>query len=234
MPRHSPKTIILCIVLIVSLQSWFDLPKRYTASLVAQTVRNPHAMWETWFSPWVGKICGEGNGYLVQYSYLEISKDRIAWQASVHGVTKSQTQLRHFHFTSLQSVQFSRSFVSDSLWPHGLQHIRPPRPSPIPRVYSTSCLLSWWCHLTISSSVVPFSCLQPFLASGSFQMSQFFTSGGHNIGISALASVFPMSIQDWFPLGPTGWISLLSMGFSVVISNTTVQKHQFFGAQLSL
>ena len=132
-------------------------------------------------------------------------------------------------------VQFSRSVVSDCLRPHGLQHARPPCPSPTPRVHSNSCLLSQWCHPTISSSVVPFSsCLQSFPASGSFQISQFFISGGQSIGVSALASVLPMNIQDWYPLGWTGWISLQSKGLSRVFSNTTVQKHQFFGVQLSL
>ena len=131
------------------------------------------------------------------------------------------------------SVQFNCSVVSDSLWPHGLQHTRPPCPSPTPGVHPNSCPLSRWCHLTISSSVIPFSpCLQSFPASGSFQMSQFFTSGGQNIGVSASASVLPMNIQNWFPLGRTGWISLQSKGLSRVFSNTTVQKHQFFSAQL--
>ena len=133
------------------------------------------------------------------------------------------------------SVQFSRSVMSNSLRPHGLQHTRPPCPSPTPRVYSNSCPLSQWCHPTISSSVVPFSsCLQSFPASGSFQMSQLFASGGQSIGVSASASVLPMNIQDLFPLGWTGWISLKSRGLSRVFSNTTVQKHQFFGAELSL
>ena len=132
------------------------------------------------------------------------------------------------------SLQFSRSDMSDSLRPHGLQHARPPCPSPTPRVYSYSCPLSRWCYPAISSSVVPFSSrLQSFPASGSFQMSQF-TSGGQSIGVSALASVLPRNIQDWFPLGWTCWISLQSKGLSRVFSNTTVQKHQFFSAQLSL
>ena len=102
--------------------------------------------------------------------------------------------------------------MSDSLWPHGLQHARTPCPSPIPRVYSNSCPLSQWCHPTISSSsVIPFSsCLQSFPASGSYPMSQFFASGGQSIAVSASLSVLPMNIQDWFPLGWTGWISLLS------------------------
>jgi len=111
------------------------------------------------------------------------------------------------------SIQSSRSVVSDSLQPHGLQHTRPPCPSPTPGVYSNSCPLSWWCHPTISSSVIPFSsCLQPFPASGSFPMSQFFTSGGQSIGVSASASVLPMNTQNWSPLGWTGWISLQSKG----------------------
>ena len=135
----------------------------------------------------------------------------------------------------MSNVQVSRSVLSDSLRTHGLQHSRPPCPSPTPWDYSHSCPLSRWCHPTISSSVVPFSsCPQSFPASGSFQMSQFFTSGGQSIGVSASAVVLPMNIQDWFPLGWTYWISLQSEGLSRAFSNTTVQNHQFFGAQLSL
>ena len=131
--------------------------------------------------------------------------------------------------------QFSHSVVSDSLPPYGLQHTRLPCPSPTPGPHSNSCPLSWWCHPAISSSVISFSsCPQSFPASGSFQMYQFFASGGQSFGISASASVFLMNIQDWFPLGWTGWISLLSKGLSRVFSSTTVQKHQFFGTQLSL
>ena len=138
-------------------------------------------------------------------------------------------------FVTISSVQFSPSVMSDSLKAHGLQHARPPCPSPTPRVYSNPCPLSRWCHPTISSSVVPFSNhLQSFPASGFFQMSQFFASGGQSTGVSALASVLPMNIQDWFPLRFTGWISLQSKRLSRVFSNTTVQKHQFFGTQLSL
>ena len=134
------------------------------------------------------------------------------------------------------SVQFSRSVVSsDFLRPHGLQHTRPPCPSPTPRVYSNPCPLSEWCHPTIASSVFPFSShFQPFPASGSSQMSQFFASGGQSIGASASASVLPMNIQDWFPLGLTALIFLQSKGLSRIFSNTTVQRHQFFSAQLSL
>ena len=129
--------------------------------------------------------------------------------------------------------QFSHSVVSDSLQPHGMQHTRLPCPSPTPGACSNSCPLSQWCHPTISSSVIPFS-LQSFPASGSFQMSQFLASGSKSIEVSASASVLPMNIQDWFPLGWTGWISLQSKGLSRVFSNTTVQRHQFFSAQLSL
>ena len=148
----------------------------------------------------------------------------------------------HFFFflgssggTSFSSVQFSCSVLSNSLRLHGLKHTRLPCPSPTPGAYSNSRPSSRWCHPTISSSVVPFSsCLQSFPASGSFPMSQFFAAGGQSIGVSASASVLPMNIQDWFPLGWTGWISLQSKGVTRVFSNTTVQKHQFFGLQLSL
>ena len=133
------------------------------------------------------------------------------------------------------AVQFSHSVVSNSLRPHGLQHVRPPCPSPTPGVYPNSCPSIRWYHPTISSSVVPFSsCLQSFPASGSFLMSQLSTSGGQSIGASVSASVLPMNIQGWFPLGWTVWISLLSKGLSRVFSNTTVQKHQSFSAQPSL
>ena len=131
-------------------------------------------------------------------------------------------------------VQFSHSVVSNTLWPHGLQHTRLPCPSPTPGACLKSCPLSRWCHPTISSSVVPFSsCLQSFPASGSFQMSQLFTSGGQSIGGSALASFLPKNTQGWSPSEWIGWISLQSKGLSRVFSNTTVQKHQFFSAQLS-
>ena len=134
-----------------------------------------------------------------------------------------------------QLAQFSCSVTSDSLRPHGLEHARFPCPSPTLRACSNSCPLSQWCHPTISSPVVNFSsCLQSFPASGSFPMSQFFTSDSQSIETSASASVLPVNIQDWFPLGWTGWISLQSKGLSRVFSNTTVQKNQFFSAQLSL
>ena len=135
--------------------------------------------------------------------------------------------------SSACSVQLSCSVVSDSLQPHGQQHARLPCPSPTPGACSCSCPLSWWCHPTIWSSVVPFfSCLQSFPALGSFLMSQFFASDDHSIG--ALASVLPMNIQDWFPLGLTGLIFLQSKGLSRVFSNTTVWRNQFLGTQPSL
>ena len=181
----------------------------------------------------------------LQYSCLENPRDKEAWWAAIYGVAQSQTQLKqlssssnclktklmstmaNIHTIKTSTVQFSHSVMSDSLWPHGLQHARLSCPSPTPGACSNSCPLSRWCHPTISSSAVSFSsCPQSLSASGSFQMSQLFTS--------ASASVLPMNIQDWFPLGWTGWISLQSKGLSRVFSNTTVRKHQFFGAQLSL
>ena len=135
----------------------------------------------------------------------------------------------------LSSIQFNHSVVSNCLRPHGLQQTRLPYASPTPRACSKSCPLSQWCHPAISSSVVPFSyCLQSFPELGSFLKSQFFASSGQSIGVSASASVLPMNIQDWFPLGLTSWISLQSKGLSRVFSNTTVQKHQFFSARFSL
>ena len=139
------------------------------------------------------------------------------------------------------SVQFSRSVVSSSLCSHGLQHAMLPCPSPTPGACSNSCPWNWWCHpsssgimMPDSSSVMLFSsCLQSFLASGSFPMSQFFASGRQNIGASASASVLPMNIQDWFPLGLTGLISLQVKGLSRIFSNTTLQKHQLFFEKLS-
>ena len=139
------------------------------------------------------------------------------------------------HPTILSSIQFSHSVMSNSLQPHGLWHVKLSCPSPTPGAYSNLCPSSQWCHSTISSSVVPFSsCFQSFSASGSFPMSPFFISGGQSIEVSASASVLPMSTQDWFPLGLTGLISLQFKGLSRVFSNTTIQKHQFFSAQLSL
>ena len=151
---------------------------------------------------------------------------RVSWTAR----SSNQSILNE-----ISSVQFSGSVMSNSLEFHELQHTRPPCPSPIPEVYPNSCPLSWWCHATISSSVIRFSSNpQSFPASRSFQMSQLVASGGQNIGVSASASVLLMNIQDWFPLGWTGWISWQSKGLSRVFSNITVQKHQFYGTQLSL
>ena len=131
--------------------------------------------------------------------------------------------------SSVQSLSHVQSFAA-----HGLQYARLPCPSPTTRAYSNSCPLSGWCHSTISSSDIPFSCLQSFPTSGSFQMSQLFASAGQSIGVSASASVLPMNTQDWFPLGWTAWIFLQTKGLSRVFSNTTVQKHQFFSTQISL
>ena len=134
----------------------------------------------------------------------------------------------------LSSVQFSHSVVSDSLQTHELQHARPPCPSPTSGVHSNSCPSRRWCHPAISSSVVPFSsCPQSIPASESFPIGQLFRRGGQSIGVSASTSVLPMNTQDWSPLGWTGWISFQSKGLSRVFSNTKVQKHQFFGTQLS-
>ena len=175
--------------------------------------------------------------YTMDY-YSAIKKNKfesvlMRWM-KLEPIIQSEVSQKDKHQYSISSVQFSCSVVSDSLRPHESQHARPPCPSPTPRVYSNSCPLSWWCHPAISSSVVPFSsCPQSLPASGSFPMNQFFTWGGQSIGISASASVLPMNTQDWSALGWTGWISLQSKGFSRVFSNTTVQKHQFFGAQLS-
>ena len=148
----------------------------------------------------------------------------------------------HRHRTQTYGFQSGRRCCSCSvpklclyLWPYGLQHARLPCPSLSPGVCSDSCPLSQWCYLTalISAALFPF-CLQSFPASGSFQMSQLFASGGQSIGVSVSTSVLPIKIQDWFPLGCTGWICLQSKRLSKVFSNSTVQKHQFFGIQLSL
>ena len=155
----------------------------------------------------------------------------MGWGTCVHRFTFFFTLFLSMGFSS---VHFSRSVVSDSLPPHESQHTRPPCPSPTPRDYSNLCPLSPWCHPAISSSVFPFSsCLLSLPASGSFPMSQLFTWGGQSIGVSALASVLTMNTQDWSPLEWTGGISLQSKELSRVFSSTTVQKHQFFGAQLS-
>ena len=148
--------------------------------------------------------------------------------------SKLNMSKNELNFSFHHSVQFSHSIMSNSLWPNEPQHAGPPCPSPTPGVYPNSCPSSWWCHPAISSSVIPFSsCPQSLPASGSFLISQLFAWDGQSIGASASASVLPINIQDWSPLGWTGWISLQSKGFSRVFSNTTIQKHQFFSAQLS-
>ena len=152
-----------------------------------------------------------------------------------HGFQGLKRKFDEPTYPSLQfsSVQFSRSVVSKALQLHGRKHARLPCPSPTPGACSNSCPLSRWCHPTISSSVVPFSsCLQSFPASGSFPVSWLCISGGQSVGAST--SVLPMNIQDWFPLGLTDWISLPSKGLSRIFSNTTVERHQFFGVQPSL
>ena len=151
------------------------------------------------------------------------------WKLWIGKVFAMYTKASKYRLT-ISSIQFSHSVMSNCLWS---QHARPPCPSPTPGVHPNPCPSSQWCHPTISSSVVPFSCPQFFPPSGSFQMSQLFTSGSQSIGVSAWTSVLPMNTQDWSPLGWTGWISLQSKGLSRVFSNTTVQKHQCFGALYS-
>ena len=169
--------------------------------------------------------------YILKSLNFLISKK---WVIIFYSVIKiNPDSIKHASLTC--SIQFSHSVMSDSLWFHELQHTSAPCPTLTPGVYPNSCPLRWWCHPTISSSVVPFSsCPQSFPASRSFQMNQLFTSGGQSIGVSDSTSDFPMNTQDWSPSGWTGWISLQSKGLSRVFSNTTIQKHQFFGAQLSL
>ena len=174
-------------------------------------------------------LCNSTHFYLDMY--------RIHWKETL-GINNNNDYLWRWQKekrTNLSSVQFSHSVVSDSLRPHEPQHTRPPCPSPTPRVYPNSCPMSWWGHPTISSSVILFSSSLPSCpALGSFPMSQFFASGGQSIVASTSTSVLPMDIQEWSPLGWTGWISFQSKGLSRVFSNTTVQKHRFFGTQLSL
>ena len=166
----------------------------------------------------------------VNYTSIKLGEKSIFWKQVL-------IFLKSVHFFSSLSVQFSLVqllVVSNSLWPHELQHTRPPCPSPTPGVYSNSCPSSRWCHPAISSSVVPFSSCPQFLsASGSFPMSQLFAWGGQSTGVSALASFLPKKSQGWSPSEWTGWTSLQSKGLSRVFSNTTVQKQQFFGTQPS-
>ena len=174
--------------------------------------------------------CGGDGNYAHYGGNMEPNKTFGSFQNSIDYREQSMYVKGEFPRPVLSLVQFSHSVMSNSLRPHGLQHTRPPCPSPTPRVYSNSCPLSRWCYPTIST-IVPFSsCLQSFPASGSFPRSQFLASDGKSIGVSASTSVLPMNIQDWFPFGWTGWISVLSRGLSRVFSNTTVQKNQFFGA----
>ena len=193
----------------------------------------------------LGKFPREGHGNQLQYSCLRIPMDRGSWRGySPWGGESDTTEAARRNSSNkpfslfylkidIQSVQFSCSVVSDSLRPHESKHARPPCPSPTPGVYSHSRPSSRWCHPAISSSVIPFSsCPQSLPASGSFLMSQLFAWGGQSTGVSASTSLLPMNTQDWSPLGWTGWISLQSKGLSRVFSNTTVQKHQFFSAQL--
>ena len=161
---------------------------------------------------------------------------QFLWEGSLgeNGYMYMYDWVPHHSIVNQLSVQFSPSVMSDSLRPHESQHARPPCPSPTPGVHWDSRPSSQRCHPAISSSVIPFSsCPQSLPAWGSFPMSQLFALGGQSIGVSALASVLPKDTQDWSPLGWTGWISLQSKGLSRVFSNTTVQKHQLFGAQLS-
>ena len=175
-----------------------------TCLFLIRLINFPYIYWPFSFLP----------SWIAFHSPLVFTTQKIAWEAS--------------------SVQFSRSVVSDSLWPHESWQARPPCPSPTPRVHPNPCPSSWWCHPTISSSVVPFFCPQSFPASGSFQMSQLSASGGQSTGVSSSASVLPMNIQGWSLLGWTGLMSLQSKGLSRVFSNTIVQKHQLFSTQPSL
>ena len=206
------------------------------ASLVAQTVKNPPAMWETWVQSlgWEDPLEKEST------THSTILAWRISWTVySPWGHTESDmtewlSLLLSLFLVNETSVQFSRSGMSNSLQPIELQQARPPCPSPTLGVHPNPCPLSRWCHSTISSSVVAFSSPQSFPASRSFQMSQLFAWSGQNIGVSASTPVLSMNTQDLSPLGWTDLISLQSKVWSRVFSNTTDQKHQFFGAQLSL
>ena len=190
---------------------------------------------------------GSNPGYCIAFDYISLDSlsgkvpqfysmtDTVEEYGPVYFMECSSVWVVLVVRVQFSSVQFSSSVVSDSLRPHEPQHARPPCPTPNTGACPNSCPLSQWCHPTISSSVIPFSSYpQSFPASGSFQMSQLFASGGQGIGASALTSDLPMNTQDWSPLGWTGWISLQSKALSRDSSNTTVQKHQFFSTQLSL
>ena len=182
------------------------------------------------------KLLSQFEGGQVEGIFLLLGVESVFLFSSLQPIRwGSPTLKRTICFTLLQFSSVQLLSYVDSLLPHEPQHARPPCPPPTPGVHPNSCPLSQWCHPTISSFVVPFSsCPQSFPASGSFQMSHLFASGSQSIRVSASASVLPMNIQDWFPLGWTGWISLQSKGLSRVFSNTTVQKHQLFCTQLSL
>jgi len=178
-------------------------------------------------------MCVHMHRILVPWPEIEPMPLAVGAWILATGLPEKSPQSGVSQFSSVQFSPVAQSCLT--LRPHGLQHARLPCPSPIPKVCSSSCPLSRWCHPTISSSIVPLSsCLQSFPASGSFPMSQFFQSGGQSIRALPSASVLPMNIQDWLLSGLIGWISLQSKGPSRVFSNTTVQKHQFFSTQLSL
>ena len=202
-------------------------------SLIAQSC--PNLCNPVDYSPPDFSVCEDSPGKNTGGGFYVLLKGIFPTQGSNPGVPHWRWMLYWLSHQRSHSVQFSRSVMSDSLRPHESQHARPPCPSPTPGVYPNSCPLSRWCHPAISSSIVPFSsCPQSVPASGSFPMSQLFAWGGQSNGVSASASVLPRNIQVWSPLGWTGWISWQSKGLSRVFSNTTVQKHQFFGPQLSL
>ena len=164
-------------------------------------------------------------------SFFDLLGIFVCWCLVFYWIITGVTSLLYINAQGVSSVQFSCVPLFATPWNCSTPGL--PVHHQLPEFTKNSCHLSWWCHPTISSSVIPFSCLQSFPASGSFPVSQFFASGGQSIGVSASASVLPMNIQDWFPLGWTGWISLQYKGLRV-FSNTTVQKHQFSSAQLSL
>ena len=173
---------------------------------------------------WIEILCLNGVHFSMYYFFISLL---------LYLHSSSSFRYSYLNFIDV-SLQFSHSVMSNSLRPHEPQHARPPCPSPTPGVHPNPCPLSQWCHPTISSSIVLFSsCSQSFPASGSFQISQPFASGGQSIGVSASTSGLPMNTQDWSPLGWTGWISLQSKGLSRIFFNTTVQKHQYFGTQPS-
>ena len=188
-----------------------------------------------WWSPWGCKELDMTERLNCTDTVIKIIECNVIYYVCKISHTILHEKLKVKFNITISSVQFSHSVMSNSLWPHESQHARPPCPSPTPGVPPNPCPSSRWCHWTISFSVVPFSsCPQSFPASGSFPMSQLFASGGQSIGVSVSASVLPMNTWDWSPLGWMGWTSLQSKGLSRVFSNTTVQKHQFFGAKLSL